>query len=297
VPSASVMPWDLAWGALLIGGLAAAAFCCFYYLSARLSSLVSRLLAAVIVATLVYYVFEIWYDVRVARWLPASNLILIGNWLPVLAAALAALVWRETEIHQLRRSLWAGGLAMAAGFSFLYPLLGATPRCQDRWDKLGTCLQTTPETCSPAAAATLLRHYGVEATEQEMAQLCLTRNGTSWQGLFRGLKLKTADTPYDVEVVRCTADGLPDLADRPLILSVGLSRGSRADSDFTREFGWQPGVNHSVVLLRFDANSNALIADPSLEMCREYWSPEMLKTLWRGYAFRLVERAQRDSDG
>jgi hypothetical protein len=290
-PLAGGMPWDLAWGALSIGVLAVAAFYSIYRVSTFLSPTVSRVLAVVIVAALVYYVAEIWYDVRVARWLPASNLVLIGNWLPVLAGGLAAIVWRQMEVNQLRRSLWVGGLAAAAGFSFIYPLLGAAPRCEDRWDSLGTCLQTTQRTCSPAAAATLLRHYGIAATEQEMAELCLTRDGTSWQGLFRGLKLKTAGTPYDVEVIRCSDDRLRDLADRPLILSAGLTRGNHADADFTREFGWQPGVNHSVVLLRFDANSNALIADPSLEMCREYWSPEMLKKLWQGYAFRLVERA------
>ena len=71
---------------------------------------------------------------------------------------------------------------------------------------------------------------------------------------------------------------------------MGLARNNGEESVYTREFGWQPGVNHSVVLMRFDGTGNALIADPSLDMCREYWNPEMLKTLWRGYGFRLVER-------
>ena len=89
-----------------------------------------------------------------------------------------------------------------------WPLLGRTPACSERWDELGTCLQTTDYTCSPACAATLLKKYGIAATEQEMAELCLTRRGTSWQGLYRGLKLKTAGTDWDVA-------GLPAAPDEP----------------------------------------------------------------------------------
>ena len=258
----------------------------------RVSPRVSEVAGCVIMGLLFYYIYELWYDVRISRWLPYSNLILVGNWLPLLAAALAAIVWHRPASSYARRMTCVAGLASAAAYSFVYPLLGSAPACGNRWDSLGTCLQTTQQTCSPASAATLLKQYGIPATEQEMAELCLTRHGTSWQGLYRGLKLKTAGTPYDVEVVHCSDSQLHQLADRPLILSVGLSRGARSDSDYTREFGWQPGVNHSVVLLRFDSSGNAVIADPSLEMCREHWPSDMLHTLWRGYAFRLVERGE-----
>jgi hypothetical protein len=284
---------DLISGALVIGSLAAAIFALFGRLSRRFSYGQQVALAASVVAALLYYVSTLWYDVRMARWLPVSNLVIVGNWLPLIAAALAALVWRQLEVQPARRALCLAGLGSAALLSMVYPLLGAAPECRDRWDKLGTCLQSTERTCSPAAAATLLRQHGIAATEQEMAELCLTREGTSWLGLFRGLKLKTAGTPYDVEVVACTASQLEDFRGQPLLLSVGLPRGGQHDPAYTHEFGWQPGVNHSVVLLRYDAAGNALVADPALEMCREYWSPEMLDTLWRGYAFRLVPRITR----
>ncbi|WP_425618536.1 hypothetical protein NA78x_002245 [Anatilimnocola sp. NA78] len=282
--------WDLWWGSLAIALVALAVFLFSLWLARFASPRAMELAGCVVVGLLFYYIYELWYDVRIARWLSTPNLILVGNWLPIIAAALAAIVWHRPATSALRRVVCIAGLAAAASFSFLYPLLGNAPACEDRWDSLGTCLQTTKQTCSPASAATLLRQYGIAATEQEMAELCLTRDGTSWQGLYRGLKLKTAGTPYDVEVVWCSDDQLRELADRPVILSVGLARGSRSDSDFTREFGWQPGVNHSVVLLEFDSAGNAVIADPSLEMCREHWSRDMLRTLWRGYAFRLVER-------
>jgi len=123
-----------------------------------------------------------------------------------------------------------------------------------------------------------------------MAALCLTRHGTNWQGLYRGLKLKTANTPWDVQVCRLDSDAVLRGGAGPMILSVGLERCARADGDFTREFGWVPGVSHSVVLERVTRAGGAVIADPSSEMCREQWSRDMLATLYRGYAIRLVPR-------
>jgi hypothetical protein len=75
-----------------------------------------------------------------------------------------------------------------------------------------------------------------------------------------------------------------------MIVSVGLDRGAPANTDFTREFGWVPGVNHSVVVERFSSNGSAVIADPACDMCREQWGADTLRTLWRGYGIRLMRR-------
>jgi len=167
-----------------------------------------ELAAVAVVVLLIAYIRTLWYDTRLAELLPYPNLIVVGNWLPLFAAVLAGLVWRRTAGAIVRRSHTTVELALAGSLAAVFPLLGSVPDCENHWDKLGTCLQTTRYTCSPAAAATLLRKHGIESTEQEMAELCLTRHGTSWQGLYRGLKLKTAGTPWDVEVCRCSADDL-----------------------------------------------------------------------------------------
>ncbi|TXT34003.1 MAG: hypothetical protein FD138_1754 [Planctomycetota bacterium] len=83
-----------------------------------------------------------------------------------------------------------------------------------------------------------------------MAELCLTRRGTNWMGLYRGLKKKTAGTDWDVEVFTGSADELQSLGS-PAILSVGLARVDQADLFFQTELGWRPGMRHSVVLLKF----------------------------------------------
>jgi hypothetical protein len=249
-----------------------------------------NLLALLVVVSLGLYVEIAWYDVRLARWLPFSSLVVLGNWLPLFAAVLAGIAWRSAAGSRVRQGILTGSLLMTAVYALVYPALGTAPTCENRWDKTGICLQTTKVTCSPACAATLLAAHGIQTTEQEMAELCLTRRGTSWQGLYRGLKLKTAGTPWDVEVVACSATKLRELSGSPLILSVGLESGNPDDTDYTREFGWVPGVNHSVVLHKFTRTGAAVISDPSIEMSREQWESPMLQTLWRGYALRLVRR-------
>ena len=281
---------DLVVGCAVLAALAVALFLLTARAAKFLRPLVCDILACLLVAGLFVYVRTLWYDPRLAHWLPVSNLIVIGNWLPLFAAVVAGLVWRRTAHLPARRLLTIAELAICGVFAAVYPLLGAAPRCGDQWDNLGTCLQTTSRTCSPACAATLLRRHGIPATEQEMAELCLTRTGTSWQGLYRGLKLKTAGTQWDVEVVYGSADEMTSLRGGPAILSVGLARSMPANTDYTREFGWVPGVNHSVVLNGFNSRGAALIADPALPMCREQWDAETLRTLWRGYAIRLVLR-------
>jgi peptidase C39-like protein len=248
--------------------------------------------ALLTVAALFAYIRWVWYSPRLAELLPFSNLIVVGNWLPLFAAVLAGLVWARITAAPLRRSIVASALAACGILAAIFPLLGRAPACEDRWDRLGTCLQTTDHTCSPACAAMLLRKHGIEATEQEMAVLCLTRRGTSWQGLYRGLKLKTAGTDWDVQVCQGPVGELARLRGGPMILSVGLESGDSPHSEFTREFGWVPGVNHSVVLESMHPSGTAIIADPSQEMSREHWDRKTLVTLWRGSALRLVKRDQ-----
>ncbi|MEX2172886.1 MAG: hypothetical protein WD872_00905 [Pirellulaceae bacterium] len=281
---------DLTIGFAVIAVLACGLFWCAAGLAAGLSVRAGNALGLLAVGCLLLYICLLWQSPQVAAWLPYSNLIVVGNWLPLFTAAIAGLVWQRLPASAVRRGFTLAALVLCGAFASIYPLLGPVPRCQNRWDKLGTCLQTTDYTCSPAAAATLLHKYGIEASEQEMARLCLTRRGTTWQGLYRGLKLKTAGTPWDVQVCHGLAEDLALPQGGPMIVSVGLAANAAGNTDFSREFGWVPGVNHSVVLERVRANGVAIVADPSQEMSREHWDRETLRKLWRGNALRLVPR-------
>jgi hypothetical protein len=281
---------DLLIGYVILAVAAAGLFVLTCWLARNWSRWARNWAAVGLVALLFVYIRTLWYDARLADLLPYSNLIVLGNWLPLFAAVLMGLVWWQTHGAILRRSYTSLLLVGAGTLAAVYPLLGNVPTCGNRWDQLDTCLQTTKFSCSPAAAATLLKRHGIEASEQEMAELCLTRHGTSWQGLYRGLKLKTVGTQWDVQLCRCSPADLAQYCTSPMILSVGLDGTAPADTEFTREFGWVPGVNHSVILEGFSTSGCAVIADPSQEMSREHWDAETLTALSRGQSFRLVRR-------
>ena len=125
-----------------------------------------------------------------------------------------------------------------------------------------------------------------------MAELCLTRHGTSWQGLYRGLKLKTAGTDWDVQVCQVSADDLERQHGGPMILSVGLAANARVSSDFTREFGWVPGVNHSVVLETCQPGGHGDRRRPlARDVARALGRARRCACCFRGTMLRLVPRS------
>jgi hypothetical protein len=77
--------------------------------------------------------------------------------------------------------------------------------------------------------------------------------------------------------------------DGPALLAVGLSPTSPAAlADKMREFGWEPGQYHSVVVMGGDPTGKWLdVADPSYG--REKWPAGHLSALWNGQALMLAE--------
>lgn len=261
-------------------------------LSSRISGRLSNLLALASLLFLLLYIRDLWNSQLLSRVLPYSNLIVVGNWLTLSVSTLGGLAWSRIPGLFYRKTLYVGTLMGVAAYSLVHPILGSVPKCRDEW-KNGVCRQSTMATCSPASAATLLKWYGISTNEQEMAELCLTRKeGTHWQGLFRGLKLKTEGTPWTVEWF--SADSFEVLRQKtsqgPVILSVGLPRNTRSDSLYIRDWGWLPGVSHSVVLFSFLEPDMVRIGDPSVDDGKENWTNSDLSVLWQGRGMRLVAR-------
>ena len=251
---------------------------------------VSTTLAFVGTVGMFYFTRSFWHNVDLARILPYSNLIVIGNWASVVTAFLAGLVWHSVEGGRVRRGVLVAALGVVGLIAIVAPIAGTSPRCGNSWTWQGYCIQTTRYTCSAASAATLLRLHGIETTEQEMADLCFTRKGTTWPGLFRGLKRKTSGTPWDVEVVSGDLNDLRNLASSPIILTVGLQNSNAIDAAERGPQGWIPGVNHSVVLLEFIETDYVVIADPTPGIGRELWHISDLERVWQNVGMRLVER-------
>jgi len=282
---------DLYVGLVILGGLTLAMFLGSLWCSHRISRVMSDVFAVLVVAVMFCYIRHLWYSVQLAAILPFSNLVVLGNWLPPLAGLLAGFAWRRIYGRVVRKTLCTSALAIAAGYAAILPMLGEPPLCYDQWDGDGICLQTTQHTCTAASAATLLRLHGIDATEAEMAELCLTREGTTWMGLYRGLKRKTRGTRWDVEVIECGAAEIPRTPTEPMILSVGVGADvAERDEPRFAEWGWRPGQGHSVLLLGEGAQGSLKVADPTPGYGIELWSTKDLEELFQGTAVRLIER-------
>ncbi|MFP6702199.1 MAG: hypothetical protein VB861_10670, partial [Planctomycetaceae bacterium] len=189
---------DLYFGLALMGALSLGAF----VLGVRLSAghrWVGNGLAITTVLLTVFYVRFGWDDIRLARLLPFSNLVIVGNCLPLLSTFLSGVVWRR--IQHWRRFFGVAALWIAGGYAAVAPLLPQPPVCEHTWTNISlldlsstsysqvfeveSCLQTNSATCTPACAATLLKIHDITSTEGEMARLCLTGPlGTNWTGLY-----------------------------------------------------------------------------------------------------------------
>jgi hypothetical protein len=280
---------DLILGAALITLLSVGFGVASARIAARLSSKAMNLyLVALIVATIAFCVV-LRGRLPMARLLPWSNVIVVGEWVPIGIGGLIGGVLVKGGIPRWRRLLLAFGLATLGIYALTQPFLDSPPRSMDRWSKEGVCLQSSAASCSACAAATLLRSAGIESSETEMIPLCLTgTTGTPTLGMYRGLKLKTRHTPWSVSVFSANVDQLFEQDCWPVLLPVVLPRGAKVDPRYQQEWGWTPGLGHVVVVYGRVGNDRIDVGDPSIG--REHWTVEDLRVLWPGYGMRLVRR-------
>ena len=269
------------------------------FLDRRFSKRASLIAITLTIVALFLYAGLLRESALLARILPFSNLIVVGNWLILFGAFLTGLVANRIPGGRIRRGIYCTLLLAACTFTLIAPLIGTVPKGGDYWTREGVtnqvtqyavAMQSSDSSCSAACAATLLRTVGIKTSEQEMIDLCLTHtNGTLWFGLYRGLKLKTAGTPYDVEILHATPTDLKSGALKgPLILSVRLDLKPGIDERYEKKWGWAPGVAHSVVFFRTLPDNLVEMGDPSIG--REKWGFDGIETLWHGDAMRLVPR-------
>ncbi len=279
-------------------------------------------LGGVVILGIVAFVFVLRDGFWMARLLPYSNLVVVGNWLPLMAGVLTGLLLPRLKGRRSAQVLWAAALLLTAFYAILDPLRGKPPVCVNVWEEvckacivggkahetMYLCRQTSPVSCSPAAACTLLDFYGISVHEADMAHDCLTRNGTTWQGLYRGLKRAVREEQLEVEVFETDLETLVGTPG-PKLLFVELKKGGDYDPRYEEKWGWIPGRRHTVVFYERshprardtgDGSEAAdvesvpleehrfLIGDPAVGL--EEWSMTDMRTLWHGRGMRLVPR-------
>lgn len=259
-------------------------------------------MAALVVGLIVLYTVTVWGQLWIVNWIPLPSVIVLSNWFPPLLGALAAIVWRQMETQSVLRRLPVMTLMLAAGvFSVAYFIPAEAPDCDDVWENppmvlrsvvnWPVCKQTTKYTCSAASAATILNTLDIETTEQEMAQLCLTKLGTHWLGLYHGLSTQLIGTSHRVEFFEGDVNSLKEMASvHPVLLCCQLNRDdAKAVPAYVEDGGWIPGTAHSVVyfgdIMGRGGETMHVIGDPTRGF--ELWSTDDLNVLWTGEGLKI----------
>ena len=279
---------DLYIGIVIIAIVSAALLALGLWLGRRLPPRDVGLLIMFGVLLLLAFEKFAWDKLWLARMLPFSNVVILGNWYPLIAAFLGGLAWRRIPGRPLRRGILIVPLLILSWAGVERVMFGSPPPLKNHWSH-GVSLQTSNASCSAAAAATLLHTVGISSDESEMAQVCLTRpDGTSMLGLYRGLKLKTNGTSWKpVPFAGMSLEELELSMHGAVLLTVELEPGTKNAEHF-RRWGWDVGMRHSVVIFSFLPGHLVEIGDP--ETGREVWTLDELQSLWHGEAIRLEKR-------
>jgi len=242
-------------------------------------------------AAVLLFVWRYHGTLQIARLLPHPSAIVLGNWIPLGAAFLAGIMLGQKEIPAWRRCSLASLILLASGYSVACCFMGLLPTNYPTMSQTPVRLQSRQSSCGACCAAMLLQHHGIEATEDELVQLCLTSyRGCPALGLYRGLKLKTAHTMWDVEVITCTADQLLQMSP-PLLLRVELPTCPFVDAGGHARRSWRR-TEHAVLLRKIDDAQHIWIVDPALADAEISWDIHRLREQWLGEALRLTQRSE-----
>ena len=285
---------DLDFARLILLAAALACFRCGMRVASRCGAfMVGSVVLAVVAATFLFGVFmhgQLW----IARWAPLSNVIVLGNLLPLGAAFLTGILGAQDRIPVWRRAVLILFLVVPACYTLASSFPAANRDTRHLWSLDAVSLQTGAASCSACAAATLLADHGIPANEQEMAGLCLTKpNGTPILGLFRGLKLKARQSGWDVEVFRCGFEQLRREGRFPVLLPVRVGELTVVGSNRNQvRLSQMEARSHAVVLFGFTPDGRAELGDPSRtwDNGRVLWPAEELRAAYCGEGLRLVKR-------
>ncbi|MHC4643066.1 MAG: cysteine peptidase family C39 domain-containing protein [Planctomycetota bacterium] len=210
-----------------------------------------------------------------------ANTIFYGKWLLIISGFAAGVLTRVSSVRMWRRAVLVLALLAASSMDlfcyFIYPRPEGG-NVTAKW----LSIQTTESTCSAAAAASLLRIYGIEVSEKEMIRACLsTIKGTPWQGVWRGVNLY-AHPNYKAVLVR----GIDrENIEFPILISAEFNSNSEEHTKYVSRWGWKPGTPHSVVLFERTENGYLTVGDPAIGI--ERWDDEALEVLWDGQGIVL----------
>ena len=283
---------DLVIAAFSLTLLSAVAFCGGWAVAARSPWQITLGVSGTVLGALLLFLFRFHGTWQMARVVPFSGAIILANWIPIGGAYFAGVMQGQSSSPGWRRGILSGLILLVSAYSVVCCFQGRLPLeprvRRDSWRGQ----QSQASSCGPCSAALLLQHHRIPATEKEMLRLCLTSyRGCPALGLYRGLKIKTADTEWDVQVVSCELDELLKMRG-PFLLRITIQPMKRLET--TECVMERRTYQHAVLLMQVDDCGHLLVLDPAVSQdsyCHR--TVEDLRKEWIGEALRLVPRAER----
>jgi hypothetical protein len=282
--------WDLGIAAVVLIVLSSATLLAGFRTARRRSERGTFFLGVVVLTALLVFTFRFHGTWQIARLIPYSGAIILGNWIPLGGAFLAGITLGQNKSTRWRRCFLAGLILFVSGYSVVCCFQGHLPTGLSDGRRARLSEQGRRSSCGACCAATLLRRHGFEVTEVDMLRPCLTSHrGCPALGLYRGLKLKTAGTAWDVEVVTCTLEELIETpGPRLLRISLPATEVLSNKGQFHRK---KERSEHAVLLMEVDSDGQAKVFDPSYPGgYAPLWDVDRLREQWLGEALRLVPR-------
>jgi len=153
------------------------------------------------------------------------------------------------------------------------PLVAPIPSAEFsvKWSN-DVCIQSTPSTCGPACAATILKMYGIHVEEQEIARECYSyRGGTENWYIARSLKKRSVLTKFEV------FQTLPQSVPYPSIAGIRLDG----------------GIGHFITILA-EENDAYVIGDPLVGV--QKYSKDKIDEALAFTGFFMVFKKKADND-
>jgi hypothetical protein len=226
---------------------------------------------------------------------PYTWVIFYSNLYPFAVALFIPIAFNlgESPFHKLRIAILSLGLFILSLVPYRYFFSESATSNKNIIDQNGVCIQSSNDTCSAAAAVTLLRHYGIVTTEANVVVLALTREGkgTDRLGLFRALKILTRENPeLHVSIEKIGAEELVE-KNIPALITVGVPKipTTPGEREMVEKYQWEAGMIHDVVFLGRDEKdpSRVRIGEPQFGL--EKWSIAHLKILFKQMAIYLED--------
>ena len=296
---------DLIIALLIMVGLSGLAF----FAGSRLrSGSIGLFVAAAFVAATIGIFFH--GHLSWAKIMPHSSAVLLSNPLPILIAFLAGFARHVAAIRRSARPFAAATFSILAGACLVSPLIRpafAPPQVAALAETDGfLVLQTHDATCAPASAASLLRFHGIETSEADMTDACLTSEfGTEALGLYRGLAVGCQSSRFSAQLASHDPDRWASTGQLPNVALVRF-----ADDEYAQgvdlktlkskvsEPHWYTGSRstedgHAVMIVGPANCKNGdggkwRVADPAVGIV--LWSDEELRRRFTGEAIFLSRR-------